>query len=368
MGQSNMSNKRNANMDLLRMLSMMMVTMLHALGKSGLLMSVSEEVVFNGWLAWLMEAFSICAVNIFMILSGYFLIDSEYKTGRLLELVFQTFFYTAGTVSVYFLAGRISEAQTDIYQMLRYCLPIHMDVYWFITAYIAFYLLLPVLQKGVRNISREELGKVILLLLVFECLIKSVLPVKLAEDARGYSLLWYLILFLIGAYFKLYGFRFIKKAGQGWMIYVGASILAFAEVICLYYVSDRTGRLKEMIHVSMDYNHVFPLLAAIGIFGAFRMEKQIPHTIGSIISKLSPYALGVYLFQESDVLRYEWQKWFGLQGALSDSTLLFLCRVIGAVLAMYALGTVIDYVRSLIFRLIVNLLSKGKKKAPLQEE
>lgn len=350
-------------MDLLRMLSMMMVTMLHALDKSGLLTNAGEVVGFNGCLAWIMESFSICAVNIFMILSGYFLIRSEFKTGRLLELVFQTFFYTAGTFSAYYLSGQIDAAQMNIYQLLRYFLPIHMDVYWFITAYIALYLLLPLLQKGVINLSQKELEKVILILLAYECLIKSILPVKLAEDAKGYSLLWYVILFLIGAYFKLYGFRFIKKASHGWLLYVSASLLAFAEVACIYFVSDRTGRLKEMVRVSMDYNHVFPLLAAVGIFGAFLMGKQIPKAFGKIVIKLSPYALGVYLFQENDLLRYEWQKWFGLQGALSDPLPLFLGRVIGAVLAMYALGTAIDFLRSLLFRLVANFFSKGKKTA-----
>ena len=71
--------KRNANMDLLRMVSMMMVTMLHALTKSDLLLFMGREVPVNGWIAWGFEALSVSAVNVFMLISGYFLISSKFN-------------------------------------------------------------------------------------------------------------------------------------------------------------------------------------------------------------------------------------------------------------------------------------------------
>lgn len=362
-----MTKNRNTNMDLLRMLSMMMVTMLHALGKSGLLLPISGDLALNGWLAWIMECFSIGAVNIFMLLSGYFLIKSQFRTGRLLELIFQTFFYTFGTFFLYFATGKIQMEQMDIYHLLKYYLPVHMDVYWFITAYVALYLLLPVLSQGVLHITQKQLGRSILFLLVYECFVKSVLPFRLEEDARGYSLLWYVILFLIGAYYRLYGFRFLKKAWQGWLLFVIGSGAILFEIAVLYYISSATGRLSEIVQIALDYNHVFTLLAAVGIFGAFLLGKQLPQMPGRLVSKLSPYALGVYLFQENEIFRYEWQIWFGLQNAMSQSTAGFLCRVIGAVLAMYALGTAIDFVRSLIFRLFTHFFSGRKKATPSPE-
>ena len=67
--------KRNPNMDILRMISMMMVTMLHALTKSDLLPFMGNEVSVNGWIAWVLEVLSVPAVDIFMLISGYFLIS-----------------------------------------------------------------------------------------------------------------------------------------------------------------------------------------------------------------------------------------------------------------------------------------------------
>ena len=74
--------KRNANMELLRLLSMFMVVMLHAIGKSNLLNNPDVGINGNCIIAWILEAMSLCAVNVFILISGYFLIDSKFKLGR----------------------------------------------------------------------------------------------------------------------------------------------------------------------------------------------------------------------------------------------------------------------------------------------
>lgn len=338
-------------MDLLRMLSMMMVTMLHALGKSNLLVPMSQAASINEWVAWILECLSVGAVDIFMLISGYFLIQSQFKLGRLIELILQAFFYSFGAFFVFWAMGKVTPEQMDVYQILQYSLPVHMDVYWFVTAYIGLYLLLPVISAGVKNISQKQLGSAILFLLAYECLIKSVLPVRLAEDARGYSLFWYVILFMMGAYVKLYGFPVIKKAWMGWIVFLAGTAGIFAESFILYLIHARTGRLAEMVRISQDYNHILVLLASLGIFAAFLQGRQVSQGAGSVICALSPMALGVYLFQENLLLRYEWQKWFGLaEDALKEPQGMFLCRLIGAVLCMYALGTAVDFLRRLLFR------------------
>ncbi len=89
--------KRNANMELLRMISMLMVVMLHGLGKSGLLVNLSISGGANATIAWLLESLSLGAVNIFILISGYYLIDSKFKIGRLIELVAELLFYSVLT-------------------------------------------------------------------------------------------------------------------------------------------------------------------------------------------------------------------------------------------------------------------------------
>lgn len=355
--------KRNANMDLLRLLSMMMVTMLHALGKSDLLGLLGADLPIGGWITWILEALSISAVNVFMLLSGYYLIHSKFKLVRLFELIFQVFFYVIGSLLVFVVAGKISLKSLTIYDALQVVFPVHMEVYWFITAYVVIYMLLPILSGGVKALTEKQFRITLICLLVYECAFKSVLPVRLTTDTRGYTFFWYVIVFLLGAYFRLYGFRFLTNSLRGILLYGLATIGCLAELFVLALIYLHTGRLKDMLRVSMDYNHVFTLLAAVGLFVTFLHAKPMGQKAGKLVIRLAPYALGVYLLQESLPFRYEWQNWFGLNGALAKSLPELLLRLFAAVLAMFMLGILADMVRALLFSLLLKLCRRKDKDA-----
>lgn len=353
--------KRNANMDLLRIVSMMMVTMLHALTKSDLLPFMGSEVSANGWIAWVLEALSVSAVNIYMLISGYFLISSTFKIRRLVEIVLQTFVYSAGAFVLFLCLGKFPQEGMNIYNLLNYFLPIHMETYWFISAYVIIYLLLPLITSGVHAMTEKQFQVVILGLLVFESVVKSILPVRLTMDKCGYSFLWYLVLFLVGAQIRLYGFKTLKTAKRGWFVFIASTFLILAEIFIMSQIQVRTGRLKEMTTVSLEYNHIFVFLAALGIFAAFLHTKPLGEKFGRLVCLLSPYCLGVYLLQENLMMRYLWQDWFGLREVMEKSVPVFLLRVFGAVAAMFVLGICVDAVRTILFRCVTNLVDRRDK-------
>ncbi len=353
--------KRNANMELLRMLSMMMVTMLHALTKSDLLPFMGNAISANGWIAWVLEALSVASVNVFMLISGYFLVFSKFKIRRLVEIILQTMFYSSGAFLISFLLGGIPREDINIYNLLNYFLPIHMETYWFISAYVIVYLLLPLITAGVHALSKKQLQGVILCLLIYECVIKSILPVRLTMDKSGYSFLWYLTLFLVGAWFRIYGFNVVKTAKKGWLVYFASTFLILAEIFILSQIQVRTGRLKEINTISLEYNHILVFFSAIGLFAAFLHAKPLGEKIARWVCLLSPYCLGVYLLQENLVMRYLWQDWFGLRQAMEQPISVFLIRVLGAVTVMFVLGIWVDVLRSALYRGAVNLVyRKGK--------
>lgn len=354
--------KRNANMDILRMISMMMVTMLHALTKSDLLPFMGNEVSVNGWTAWVLEALSVPAVDIFMLISGFFLISSRFKTGRMVELVLQTLFYSAGAFAVFLLLGKVSLAGMSSYDLLPHFLPIHMETYWFISAYVILYLLLPLIISGVHAMTQKQLQGVILWLLVFECVIKSILPVRLSMDTKGYSFLWYLTLFLAGAKIRLYGFQFVKTARRGRLLYIISTFLILAEIFIVSQIQLRTGRLKEMATVSLEYNHILVFLSAIGIFAAFLHGRPSGEKFGKLACMLSPCCLGVYLLQENLMMRYLWQDWFGLREAMGQAVPVFLFRVLGAVIVMFVLGICVDMLRLVLFRAVRDHIVRKDKR------
>lgn len=352
--------KRNANIELLRIISMSMVVMLHALGKSNLLVNVFEKGGANPVIAWVFEALSVGAVNIFILISGYFLIDSKFRLGRVIELVCQVLFYTIGSFAICYLLGVRPEGGITIYFLLKVFLPVQMDVFWFVTAYLVIYMLQPIISAGVKNISQKQFATVIALLLVYESVFKSVLPFKMEGDKAGYDVVWFLTVFLIGAYIKLYGFKYIKKASTGAILYLASTMLVLAERFALDFRVARLGRFKEIHEISFTYNHIFVLLASIGIFAFFVQKKPLRSTASKIICAVSPMSLGVYLFHENISLRYCWQKWLGIYESLDKSVVSFVAGVFASVIIVYVAGTAVDFVRKSIFSLAKKVFVKNE--------
>lgn len=356
--------KRNANLELLRVISMLMVVMVHALGKSDLLVVLTAQnmQVPNAWIAWVLEVLCAVSVNVFMLISGYFLVEADWKPLRILELVAEIMFYSIGGFLVCYACGLLTDI--TIYDFLKILFPIHMDVFWFMTAYLLLYVLQPILVKGVKSLEKKQLQFILILLLVYESIFKSILPIRFDADTQGYSVLWCMIVFLIGAYIRLYGFPCLKKPLHGVLLYLGCSMLNFVVLFMVQQVVTHMGHLEDIENYTLEYNHILVLLASVGLFAAFSLLTTKDSKCARIICTISPMALGVYLCHENMSLRYRWQSWLGLNGLLLEPTIVFVIRLLIAVLVVYIVGTVIDFIRIRFFllcrRFFNNLIKSSK--------
>ena len=74
---------RNANMELLRILSMFMVLILHSLWQSGALDYLSGPHYFAYWIP---ESLSNVAVDVFVLLTGFFMVTGRFKLEKIVKL------------------------------------------------------------------------------------------------------------------------------------------------------------------------------------------------------------------------------------------------------------------------------------------
>lgn len=354
--------KRVVSIELLRILAMMMVVMLHYLGKGKLLPALTGEMPLNGYVAWGMESLSIVAVNVYMLISGYFLTNSQFKWGRLAELLCQTLFYSILVTVVLAAAGIISVDGLTVNRLLEMIFPVQMKHYWFITAYVIMYLFSPILSTAVRHMEQKQLRNTIIGLLLFFGVSKSVLPVELTVDNYGYDGLWFMCVFLLAAYIRLYGISFFAKGrGRAFLCYLAgcAGIFAVTFLVRAFYL--KTGSLDHFVQTAFDYNHVLNLYAAVCLFYTFlNMQLSTEGKLAKVVYAAAPYSLGVYLLHEQLEVRYLWPHWLG--ATLEGSVPVFVLRCILAVAVVYVAGTLVDALRSVLFRSISGALQKIWKK------
>ena len=123
----------------------------------------------------------------------------------------------------------------------------------------------------------------------------------------------------------------------------------------LHGINLKTGSLSWIVNVSMEYNHILPLLGALGLFGFF-LNLSVSDRVSPVINIVAACTLGVYLLHENLGLRYSWQNWLGADKVSGVGSLLLWTVV--AVVTVFVCGVLIELVRSRIFGLLHKMLKK----------
>ncbi len=344
-----MKGKRQANFELLRIVAMLMIISLHYLVKGGVVLSAPFVAKENpvGVLAWLIEAFCIVAVNCYVLISGYFGMESVWKPGRVVSLLCQVLFYSLLIPLLFLLTGVVSPGELAIYDWIGFALPFGTEHYWFATAYLVMYLFAPFLSAGIQKLKKRDLQILLALLLIFFSLEKTIVPVYLATDRYGYDFGWFLCLFVTAGYIRLYGISWLEKRSHAVGLY-GISCLG---IWMLSLFSNTLGKEIEVFARYADmpytYNHLLCLTGAVSLFYVFQNVSLREGRVADAIRLLAPCTFGVYLLHEHILVRYRWLEW--LKADQVKGSFLFLPHMIGCVLLVYGIGTAVDLARAWVF-------------------
>lgn len=360
-----MKSKRMANVELLRIIAMFLVITLHYVDKGLLLPSHLDGVDLNGSLAWLLKSLSIVAVNVYVLITGYFLVESKFRCKRILELICQVLFYSLLIPILMIGLGMLQLENITINQWIQYCLPILSEHYWFASAYVVLYILSPILNMAIRNMNQVQMKITIVIFLLAFVIPKTFFPIELAMDGKGYKdPIWFICLYFIASYIKLYGISYFKNFRRSIIVY-GASVLGiFSSSFLISFFVKKTGMFESFIVRAYDYNHLLVLLGAIGLFYSFLYLPIKEGWLANIIFKVAPYTFGVYLFHEHLEIRLLWTSWFRI-GA--GGNLPFLFDYLIAIIIVFVFGILIDFLRNLLFRSIGKGLATTSLTKSLQK-
>lgn len=324
-----MATTRNYGIDLLRIISMLMVCLLHVLGVGGVLNSCAEGTA-SYTLLWLLNALSYGAVNLYALISGFVGIGSEHKIKSIIKLWLQVFFYSVLIcLAVYFIKPDIVSRA----MIKNAFFPVCTGQYWYFTAYFLLFFASPLLNAGIRAMEEKSLR----ILLISGFFILCFLPRSFERDiflsADGYSFLWLSYLYILGAYIKLY--EPLKKV-RG--VYLVLMFFAFGALSLLpkLFAGERYALWL------ISYMSPTVVLGSVCLFSAF--SKMKIRFCTKVIKFFSAGAFSVYLIHTHPVVFS-----FFLSGAFSS------IGAGGAVLSaviIYIACTAIDLPRRLLFKLI----------------
>lgn len=282
--------QHNAGLDGLRLLSMLMVCVLHVNFRLG---------ITGEFPNYLYETISIQAVDLFAMLTGYLCISTGWKIRRYMSLWFQVAFYSTGFLAVGCVLKYSGILPSFIPQFREALLPVPFaGEYWYFTAYTAVFLMMPFLNRLMSCLEKQR-AKALVLLVVPVFSLMSCLHGSNAIYQGGYNMAWLSALYIMGAYMRLYPPHWQRSAV--WVIMICS--LAFQTL--LY----RAGISSDLL---LGYSFPLVVLSAVCMFhlcqGMTIKSTRLVHAL----SYFSPLAFGVYLAHCHQL------PWFVLQKVLGN--------------------------------------------------
>lgn len=350
---------REANLEILRVIAMLMVIVLHYLYKGGLLHDPSSDMSSANMLFWLVECFALSCVNVYVLISGYYMVESRFTFTRLFKTWFQVFFYSAGIAIFSVVSGMIPlDNITNAYELLFLCCPVFMGHYWFASAYMLLLILAPILSAAARSLTKKQFQIALICLLSAFCFAKTVFPFVIVGDDQGNGIIWFICLFMVAAYIRLHGADLYKGKLKAALMYIFSSIGAWIYLVVAGLFVAKLGRFEHLWQQVTDFNFVFVFFASVGLFMFFRQMEVKENFVSKILVRMAPYTFGVYLLHEHIHFAHRWIEWLKVPESYGYFRPVHL---ICTVLVIFVVGIVVDYFRSLIYTAFELLCNFGLK-------
>lgn len=172
-----MTKTRNSGIELLRILATLFVVMLHY--NDGRAFTYVADGSVNQYLLFFVESISICAVDLFVLVSGYFLCSTQKRSVlKPMELLVQVVVFREAE---YVIKALIGHSAISVKRMILLLIPNS----YFVILYTVVYFVSPYLNTMMRNLTKKQWHQFVgILMLLF-----SVWPtlVDLSEEVLGWE-------------------------------------------------------------------------------------------------------------------------------------------------------------------------------------
>ncbi len=336
------TNSRNCGLDLLRIMAMIFITIIHWDGYTNI---TSEQTGIIKLFIMALLTLDLFAINVFVLITGYFMSMSKFKISRLIKVWFEVWIYSVifGIIGFFINGGQIG-----IEQVFKIIFPLLGYHYWYIMPYFFLCFIAPYISKALTEVSRgSHLTIIFVIVFLFDIVVllnpfyHSYNVFELIGSIKGF--LWFVILFIIAAYIRKYpNERRYKVSIIGFFASTG--ILYLLLIMSDLYPALNTVFSRMSI---FDKASILALIMSVSLFNIMNEIKIKNNKFKYCISKLSACSFGVYLIQEHTLLRnYIWSIIDKCQSGKTDIRVFI--PMICLLFILFILALIIHYIKNVI--------------------
>ncbi len=333
--------KRDSNMELLRILAMLIIMIVHADFRALNVPSSSDALIepFPTLGKLLVESFSIIGVNVFVLLSGWYGI--RVRKERFIEFLFQIFFF----ICLCYLLISIYHQQF-VSPSISYFLMLGEWNYWFIKCYLFLYLFSPVLNAFVEKATKNQFIILLVGFYIFQTIYGWVGNVSWFHN--GYSGISFLGLYLLSRYLRLYPCKWIQfDKKYDLFIYVVLSLIntTFA------FLSMRFQLIPYKI--TFFYQYTSPVVIIGSVFFLLYFTK-LKINFNPLINWIASSCFAIYLLHSNSYLARYYDGFIVFLYNRCDNPL-FIIYVLSFIFMVFIACIIIDKIRIALWKTIQSI-------------
>ena len=335
--------QRDVAMDLLRIIAMVLVLVVHSNFKSLHVPTGGEiaEEPTTSFLRFFVQSISVCCVNVFVLISGWFGIHQRLQ--KFISLLFQiVFFAILGFLIAQIINSNSTQGLKEGVLNIWYT-----PNYWFLRSYIILYAFSPVLNQYIEYCNDKKLLETIFATYLCQILFGWYFASS-AWYSNGYSPLAFFGLYLIGAYLRKKRMERLTSLKCFSVYLLSTFLISIAAFILVW------GGKNDICDALYTYNSPIVMISSIALFLAFTRMKFS----NIFVTNIAPSCLAIYLLHcHPSIFDEIYCKFFNEQfHFLSYSDYLIVAG--GFIMLFFMSSILLDRLRMLIWNISIIIYSK----------
>lgn len=312
-----------------------------------MLLKISGGGQTTSALILLIKTCTIPGTDIFVLISGYFMVKTMPNVKRIVSIWLQMLFYSIG---IYVVLVATGYASFSVVELIKHCLPVAFNQYWFMRVY--FYLLIcaPFINILIHSLSEKGHRLLILTGIFLMVLPASVPGISVFNKEAGNGILWFMLLYVTGAYLSMY--PPMRRVQFYSIIAVSMILFAWSSQIGIEYISNRLGYAGMGISRFSTFDS-FPIYVFSVCVLCLAICKKSSKSANSLLLFFSGSTAGIYMIHEHPIVRsLLWKK---LQLIDANLWMFFLSAVL-----IFIFAAIIDNITWKQIAKVVNKINTNK--------
>lgn len=325
--------ERNSNLELLRILAMLLIVAHHYVVNSGItnmydIQNPTSNMIFlQLWGMW-----GKAAINIFILISGYFMCKSNLNLNKILKLYLEVKFYKIIIFIMMYFMGYQSLSFMEIFKAVFNVL--YGFNLGFTGSFFAFYVFIPFYNLLINKMSKKEHISLIFMLIFMFTIVGTFINASVFHHMG-----WYMTLYFVAAYIRMYPNKLTESCSLNFWVLGAVTLLSYMSIIAFDII-----HIDRAYYFVSDSHKLFALIIGLSAFLAF---KNLNIQNNKAINIISMTTFGVFMIHaNSDAMRtFLWNDLLKVPSMYNVPIMEIFMHALISMIGVFVVCSLIDVIR-----------------------